>query len=156
MKRDSMYEQAEWVLAWWELGALRDHEVIAWAEGWLGGPGGDYPEWLITLATEGPQSYAASSFGGDAPVARLLSFREAAAARAEATNPEDRDQVLAFMRWVTRAALGEDTRDPVVEAAYQIDHLNDDLGLEEEALEATRILVRSQHEAGRPMRALFH
>lgn len=99
-------------------------DVLAWAETELlaiKNPAG-IPTWLLDLLRDGPARFLNASH----PWRRRIDFQVRFAIHACRVDLKDRDSILRFAKWLSRAVLGEDIDAPFVALAYEVDHYLDD------------------------------
>ena len=131
-----LIDRANLMLDAWDDGLITDDAVRSWAGTELLAivDSKQVPVWLLDLVQYGPPALTevglewrrASGFG--------LRF----ALRATRLDLRDRSEVEAFVRWLRRAAMGQELSDPEVRLGYQVDHYLDDLGSMDLAVECVR------------------
>lgn len=99
-------------------------EVLTWAESELlaiKNPA-EIPTWLLDLLRDGPAHFLNASH----PWRMRHDFQVRFAIHACRVDLKDRDSILRFANWLSRAVLGEDIDAPFVALAYEVDHYLDD------------------------------
>lgn len=137
------------LLAWWRMGIIDPAQVTAWADGILASSS-NVPVWVADLAMQGPERYLSSRSDGDPKVAEL-DFRETFAAYVEITDLESSASIERFMNWLVSAAIGGNLEDPLVLEAYQIDHLESEVGDRDAAMQRTKALLAEYKSVCHPI-----
>ncbi len=123
----------ERVIALWRLKLLTNEDVVAWADCEIL-RSDDPPQELFDLSLEGPSRcvrWAEFEFpAGSVKLPYATEF----ALRASAASLESKEQVLSFVHWCARSAMGEELELPEVAFGYQVEHLLCDRDESDEAV----------------------
>jgi hypothetical protein len=83
---------------------------------------GSEPEWLLDLVMYGP-ARCTSRPSSDFIAVPFPTFLRACSLRANVLNLDDTREVEVFVKWASRACMGDDLDEPAVQFGYQLDHL---------------------------------
>ena len=81
---------------------------------------------LFELATDGPRACLKRAEADFPPRPVELTFEQEFSLRAVRTPLQSRESVLELAKWAAKRAMGEDLSNPIVQLAYQWDHLIND------------------------------
>lgn len=113
------------ILTLWQLMLLNDEQVNEWA--WERVAASEFPaQELFDLALDGPEKCLRRAEFEFTPRPAQLPFTEEFALKALATTTESDESVLAFARWTSSRAMGEELENPFVRLSYRVDHLLED------------------------------
>jgi hypothetical protein len=125
------------VLALWELGVLPSDAAVAWADAQIRAASQPSYE-LIELSLHGPAQCVARPDPDFHARPLALSFSQKFSVKAVGLDLSSEQDALAFAKWAAWNAIGEDLDDPVVMFGYRLDHLLDDCGDPEAAVQLLR------------------
>jgi hypothetical protein len=131
-----LIDRANLMLDAWDDGLITDEAVRSWAGTELLAivDSRQVPVWLLDLVQYGP--HALTDVGLE--WRRASGFGLRFALRATRLDLQERSEVEAFVRWLGRAAMGQELSDPEVRLGYQVEHCLDDLGRIDLAVECVR------------------
>jgi len=116
---------------------MTDDEVTAWAWNQVALQTSPSQE-LLELATDGPRACLKRAEADFPPRPVELTFEQEFSLRAVRTPLQSRESVLELAKWAAKRAMGEDLSNPIVQLAYQWDHLINDCEDSEAAVTLAR------------------